>query len=242
MRFGLYVGVLAFTVLGSPAAPQKPALSWTSQQAETLRHFRALVQIDTSNPPGNEARIVEYLEKVLASDGIPSTRFALDPNRPNLVARLKGNGAKRPVLMLAHTDVVGVQRDKWPVDPFGAVLRDGYVWGRGTTDDKDNLAANLMTFLLIKRSGAGARPGCDLPGRIRRRGRSRPASASASWSIGTSMPSTRNSPLPRGTAPPSRMDAFAPSRLRRPRRFRGVCGWSRLAPPATARCRASTTR
>ena len=106
-----------------------------------------------SNPPGNEARIVEYLEKVLASDGIPSERFALDPNRPNLVARLKGNGSKRPVLMLAHTDVVGVQRDKWPVDPFGAVLRDGYVWGRGTTDDKDNLAASLMTLLLIKRSG-----------------------------------------------------------------------------------------
>ena len=153
MRFGLYASVVAFTVLGSPASSQKPALSWTSQQAETLRHFRALVQIDTSNPPGNEVRIVEYLEKVLASDGIPSTRFALDPNRPNLVARLKGNGSKRPVLLLAHTDVVGVQRDKWPVDPFGAILRDGYVWGRGTTDDKDNLTANLMTFLLIKRSG-----------------------------------------------------------------------------------------
>src|SRR5262245_30673986 len=153
MRPGWHAGVLALTILGSPAAPQKPPVSQTSPQAETLRHFRALVQIDTSNPPGNEVRIVEYLEKVLASDGIPSTRFALDPNRPNLVARLKGNGSKRPVLMLGHTDVVGVQRDKWPVDPFGAILRDGYVWGRGTTDDKDNLTANLMTFLLIKRSG-----------------------------------------------------------------------------------------
>src|SRR5678816_1862324 len=153
MRPGLYAGVLAVTVLGSPAAPQKPAGSPTSQQAETLRHFRALVQIDTSNPPGNEVKIVEYLEKVLASDGIASTRFALDPNRPNLVARLKGNGSKRPVLMLAHTDVVPVQRDKWPVDPFGAVVRDGYVWGRGTTDDKDKLTAILMTLLLVKRAG-----------------------------------------------------------------------------------------
>ena len=72
---------LALTVLGSSAASQKSAVSETSQQAETLRHFRALVQIDTSNPPGNEIRIVEYLEKVLAADGIPSTRFALDPNR-----------------------------------------------------------------------------------------------------------------------------------------------------------------
>ena len=153
MRPGVYAGVLAIALLGSAAAPQKPAVSPSSQQAETLRHFRALVQIDTSNPPGNEVSVVEYLEKVLASDGIPSTRFALDPRRPNLVARLKGNGSKRPVLMLAHTDVVGVQREKWLVDPFGAILRDGYVWGRGTTDDKDNLTANLMTFLLIKRSG-----------------------------------------------------------------------------------------
>src|SRR6188474_3822572 len=153
MRFGLYATVLAFTVLGAPVSSQKTAVSPSSQQAETLRHFRALVQIDSSNPPGNEVRIVEYLEKVLASDGIPSTRFALDPRRPNLVARLKGNGSTRPVLLLAHTDVVGVQRDKWPVDPFGAILREGYVWGRGTTDDKDNLTANLMTLLLIKRSG-----------------------------------------------------------------------------------------
>jgi len=54
---------------------------------------------------------------------------------------------------MAHTDVVGVQREKWPVDPFGAVMKDGYIWGRGTVDDKDKLAANLMTMLLLKRSG-----------------------------------------------------------------------------------------
>ena len=122
-------------------------------RAESLRHFRALVQIDTSNPPGNEIKAVEYLQKVLTAEGIPSKTLALDPNRPNLVARLKGTGARRPLLLLAHTDVVGVQRDKWPVDPFGAVLRDGYIWGRGTTDDKDNLTANLMAFLLVKRAG-----------------------------------------------------------------------------------------
>ena len=70
-----------------------------------------------------------------------------------LITRLKGNGSKRPLLLMAHTDVVGVQREKWPVDPFGAVLKDGYVWGRGTTDDKDKLAAVLMLMLLMKRSG-----------------------------------------------------------------------------------------
>src|SRR5579862_3987030 len=132
---------------------QTPAVDWQAEHAEILKHFRALVQIDTSNPPGNEGKVVAYLKSVLDAEGIASETFALDPNRPNLVARLKGNGSKRPLLILAHTDVVSVQRDKWPVDPFGAVVKDGFVWGRGTTDDKDKLAANLMTLLLIKRSG-----------------------------------------------------------------------------------------
>ena len=74
--------------------------------------------------------------------------------RANLVARIKGNGSKRPVLVMAHTDVVGVQREKWPVDPFAAIRKDGYIWGRGTVDDKDKLAANLTLMLLLKRTGA----------------------------------------------------------------------------------------
>ena len=78
--------------------------------------------------------------------------FALDPARANLVARIKGNGSKRPLLILAHTDVVGIQPEKWPVDPFGAVIKDGYVWGRGSVDDKPVLAANLMVMLLLKRN------------------------------------------------------------------------------------------
>ena len=143
----------AIVVLSGVARGQTSRVDWRTQRAETLQHFRALVQIDTSNPPGNERTVVEYLKSVLDKEGIPSQTFALDPNRPHLVARLKGNGSKRPLLMLAHTDVVPVQRDKWSVDPFGAVVRDGYVWGRGTNDDKDKLTAILMTLLLVKRAG-----------------------------------------------------------------------------------------
>ena len=146
-------GLLLLGMVTRESAAQAPAVEWEKQQAETLRHFRALVRIDTSNPPGNETKVVEYLRKALEAEGIPTRTFALDPNRANLVARLKGNGTKRPILILAHTDVVGVQREKWQVDPFGAVLKDGYVWGRGTVDDKDKLAANLMVMLLLKRSG-----------------------------------------------------------------------------------------
>ena len=128
------------------------AVDWEKEKAEILQHYRALIQINSVY--GNETKVVEYLKKVLDAEGIPSKTFALDPNRANLVARLKGNGSKRPLLLLAHTDVVGVDTQKWQVDPFGAVLKDGYVWGRGTSDDKDKLVAMLMAMILMKRSGA----------------------------------------------------------------------------------------
>jgi acetylornithine deacetylase/succinyl-diaminopimelate desuccinylase-like protein len=125
-------------------------IDWDHQKTEILKYYRELVQIDTR--AGNETKAVEYLRRVLEGDGIPTRTFAQDPARANLVARLKGNGSKRPLLILAHTDVVGVQIEKWPLDPFGAIIKDGYVWGRGSVDDKPVLAANLMTMLLLKRN------------------------------------------------------------------------------------------
>lgn len=139
------------TVWGAWA--QGSAIDWETQKAETLARFRALVQIDSSSPAGNETKVVEYLKGVFTEAGIPTQVFAQNPARANLVARIPGNGKKRPVLLLAHTDVVAVQREKWPMDPFGATVKDGYVWGRGTTDDKDKLVANLMLMLLLKRTG-----------------------------------------------------------------------------------------
>jgi acetylornithine deacetylase/succinyl-diaminopimelate desuccinylase-like protein len=138
--------------MASKPVAQRPAVDWEQAKAEILRHYRALVQIDTTY--GNETRITDYLTKVLNAEGIAAKTFAKDPSRANLVARLTGNGSKRPLLILAHTDVVAVQKEKWPVDPFGAVMKDGYIWGRGTIDDKDKLVAMLMTFILLKRSGA----------------------------------------------------------------------------------------
>ena len=135
-------------------AAQAVSIDWEKQKAETLKHHRALIQIDTTTTPGNETKAVEYLKRALEAEGIPTQTFAVDPNRANLVARLKGNGSKRPLLIMAHTDVVAVQREKWPVDPFGAVLKDGYIWGRGSRDDKSQVAAMLEVMLLLKRSGA----------------------------------------------------------------------------------------
>ena len=88
---------------------------------------------------------------MLEREGIPVEVFALEPHRPNLVARLKGTGKKRPLLIMAHTDVVNVDPKKWTHPPFGAVRDGGYIYGRGTVDDKDNVVASLMTMVLLKR-------------------------------------------------------------------------------------------
>src|SRR3954466_6998477 len=140
-------------LLSINAIAQVKSVDFDKQRTEILDRFRTLIRIDTSSPPGNETRAVEYLRQALEAEGIPTQTFAVDPTRANLVARIKGNGSKRPLLILAHTDVVPVQREKWPVDPFGAVIKDGYIWGRGSKDDKPVLTANLITMLLLKRSG-----------------------------------------------------------------------------------------
>lgn len=138
-----------FGLLTLPLLAQSQ-IDWEKQKTETLKHYRNLIRIDTR--AGKETKAVEYIRQVLEAEGIPTKTFAQDPARANLVARLKGNGSKRPLLILAHTDVVGVQPEKWPVDPFGAVLKDGYVWGRGSVDDKPVLTANLLVMLLLKRN------------------------------------------------------------------------------------------
>lgn len=143
-----------FVLLATTLPAQVPAVNWEKPKAEVTQHLRALVQIDTTTSSGNETKAVEYLKGVLEAERIPVKTFALVSNRANLVARLKGNGSKRPILLMAHTDVVPVQRDKWPVDPFGGVMKDGYIWGRGSRDDKPLVAAMLETMLLLKRNGA----------------------------------------------------------------------------------------
>lgn len=140
---------LSLSVIAVQAA--EPVVDWEKAKAETLLHFQSIVRMNTSNPPGNETTVVNYLKDVLDREGISYQVFAREPSRANLVARLKGNGTKKPILILGHTDTVGVQPEKWPVDPFGAVRKDGFVWGRGTTDNKDGVTAGLMVLLQLKR-------------------------------------------------------------------------------------------
>ncbi|MDG2251020.1 MAG: M20/M25/M40 family metallo-hydrolase [Gammaproteobacteria bacterium] len=147
-----HIKIVGFCLLFySNALAQQEESYWEAVEAETLDHFRALLQFDTSDPPGRELPAAEYLRDVLEAEGIPVELLFNDPERPNVVARLEGNGSKEPLLIMAHTDVVNVDPEKWTFPPFSAVVDDGYVYGRGAVDDKDNLAAALMVMLELKR-------------------------------------------------------------------------------------------
>ena len=141
--------ILLTTVAAQLSLAQSAAQpKWAEIERETLEHFQALLRLDTRNPPGRETRAAEYLKSVFDKEGIPAELVALDSTRANLVARLKGNGRKRPLLIMGHTDVVTVDTTKWTHPPFSATRDGGYVYGRGAVDDKDNVAAGLMTMLL----------------------------------------------------------------------------------------------
>lgn len=137
--------------LGGPHVHAAATPDFRAAREEAVRFLSEYLRIDTVNPPGNETRGAEYLKSILARAGIPSEIFELAPGRGNLVARLKGNGTKKPVLMMGHIDVVGVEREKWTIDPFGGVVRDGFVYGRGAVDDKDMGVACLEVMLLLQR-------------------------------------------------------------------------------------------
>src|ERR1700689_4148187 len=144
--------MLRFILLLLPALAAPQSIDWRAINEETLRHYSALVQIDSTDPPGNETKVVEYVKKVLEAEGIPAVLVAQDPARANLIARLKGNGSKRPLLIMGHSDTVRVDPTKWIFPPFSATRQGGYVYGRGTLDDKSDLLAAMMTMMMLKRS------------------------------------------------------------------------------------------
>ena len=143
------IGITLASVTVLAQAPKQP--DWKALEDETMRHYQAVLRLDTRNPPGNEQIVAEYLKQVLDKEGIPSQIVGSDMKRPNLIARLKGNGRKRPLLIMGHSDVVTIDEAKWKFPAFSATREGGYVYGRGTVDDKDNLTASLMTILTLKR-------------------------------------------------------------------------------------------
>ena len=144
----------------APAAPGIPAsptlIGDTSAIANQAQGWLAdLIRINTSNPPGNEQAAAKYVAGVLEKEGLTPELLELAPGRSAVVARLRSKVLAQPskaLLLVAHLDVVPVDRARWSVDPFGGVIKDGYLYGRGAIDDKGMLAASLAAFITLKHS------------------------------------------------------------------------------------------
>ena len=138
--------------LGTSAVADAPGI-----HREALVWLTDLIRINTSNPPGNEQLAAKYVAGVLQKEGIKPEILELAPGRSAVVARLRSSVVPDPskaLLLVAHLDTVPVERSRWAVDPFGAVIKDGYLYGRGAIDDKGMLAADLAVFVGLKRANA----------------------------------------------------------------------------------------
>ena len=108
-------------------------------------------QIDTTNPPGNEAKAAAFFKKVFDAEGIENQVFHVAPGRDNILARLHGSGKKRPIILLSHEDVVISDPSKWKHPPFSAAVDNGEMYARGAVDMKDEGLSHLMTMIMLKR-------------------------------------------------------------------------------------------
>jgi len=120
---------------------------------ETASLLAEVIRINTSNPPGQEGKLAEFLAQKFRPLGfeidiIPTP----EAGKAHFIARLRGDGSKKPILIAAHADVVGVEREKWSVDPFEGVMKDGYVFGRGAIDFKGGLAVFAQAVMMIAKN------------------------------------------------------------------------------------------
>ena len=148
MKITGYLAIAALSLLTLQAQAQ----TQTNPAAELLRD---LIQVDTSNPPGNEGELAELLRPRFEALGFEVSIIETPaPGKAHFIARLRGDGSKRPLLLAAHADVVGVERDLWTQDPFAGDIIDGYVYGRGAIDFKGGLAVFAEAVMRLAREEA----------------------------------------------------------------------------------------
>jgi acetylornithine deacetylase/succinyl-diaminopimelate desuccinylase-like protein len=155
--------ILAGLAFAESAAPEESSLSLGSSRipADHLQQYSDLalawmqeyLRIDTTNPPGHEMRAVAFYKKILDQEGIENRAFEYTPGRGDLWARLPHAtaDAKRPIILLNHMDVVTSDAAHWKVPPFGGEIKDGWLWGRGAQDMKDEGLAQLVVMVMLKR-------------------------------------------------------------------------------------------
>jgi acetylornithine deacetylase/succinyl-diaminopimelate desuccinylase-like protein len=127
-------------------------IKWEDVQQEALDLFLQYLKIDTTNPPGNEIRAAQFFANICKREGIEHQVFEPAPGRGTIWARVRGDGGKRPVILLNHSDVVPHNKEFWSVEAFGAVVKDGFIYGRGAMDMKSLGIAQFVTLLTLKRA------------------------------------------------------------------------------------------
>ena len=132
---------------------QDSKIDWPRYQEMAVDLMQQYLRVNTSNPPGNELEAAKFLKKIFDQHGIENEIFEFKPGRANIIARLKGNGSKRPIILLSHMDVVTAEPASWDVDPFSGVIKDGSIYGRGALDMKNEGLLHLMTMILLKHEG-----------------------------------------------------------------------------------------
>ncbi len=130
--------------------PKQTANTLASIYKRPVELLQRLIQFDTTNPPGNEAACIGFINSLLTEAGFETKILARTPERPNLVARLHGHGTAPPLLLYGHTDVVTTAHQTWQYPPFEGKVADGFVWGRGALDMKGGIAMMVAAFLRAK--------------------------------------------------------------------------------------------
>ena len=158
MKKSLMAVVILLNLWGESASAAEPgdcpralSLEKTAIETEAVCLLQKYVRIDTTNPPGNELATARFLAAFLHQEGIEATLFESAPGRANLYARLRGDGSRKALMLVHHMDVVPAVPGEWQKPPFAAVREDGYLWGRGTLDDKGPGIMEALAFVMLKR-------------------------------------------------------------------------------------------
>lgn len=150
--FSRWIGaVVVIFSLASAANAAQSAFDWQGLENEAVSLLSRYIQIDTTNPPGNEIHAAQFFKQIFDREGIESRVIESAPGRGNIYARLRGNGSQKAVLLLSHMDVVPADAKLWKEPPFSGVIKDDVIWGRGAIDNKGGGVMALMTLLALKR-------------------------------------------------------------------------------------------
>jgi acetylornithine deacetylase/succinyl-diaminopimelate desuccinylase-like protein len=142
---------LLFLLMPTTAAMGQD-VDWKTTVGEAVDTLQGYLRFDTTNPPGDVTEAAGFLQDILEREGIAVTRYEAVPGKINLLARLKGTGKAKPILLLHHMDVVPADASRWNgMNPFGGELKDGHIWGRGAIDMKGTGVLQLYAFLTLAR-------------------------------------------------------------------------------------------